>query len=382
MNVYVFIIDVSLILIGLGVASASAAAPLMAMPWLCLERCFNATSTDIAVQIASLKENQDVIDSVSFEQFNLGPNSTLLSNANLSPVAPALAALGFRTYAMVSSFPYPPEFITWLRELFADLTPFVRQCVSAAQAFNLTGFNLDFEPTSGATPQDALDYAAFLRDFSAAMHAHNLQVTADIAGWNALWNLTALNETAGANIDRFFYMGTYANNFTTFQSQLAKVSAAIRADKLGVGLMNYRGNNISDVLSDSEVVARFDSVLALPNPVGAIGLWAMPLSDVWYAQLRRWKSGGTSTTTSSSPSSATDASGSSTMANNGTGTGTGSSSNSTTVTANERLESPVVIGALLLAGSGCVVCVVLMLLTLVRRTVNLNSNNIPASRQR
>lgn len=370
MNVYV--------VIGVLLWSCVGASGLVAMPWLCLERCFNTTSSEIATQIATLKANQDVIDSVAFEQFNLGPNSSLVSNANLSPVAPALAALGFRTFAMVSSFPYPMEFISWLRQLFADPAPFVAQCLAAARQFNLTGFNLDFEPETGATAQDALDYALFLRNFSAAMRGQNVSVTADIAGWNALWNLTALNDTAGDAVDRFFYMGTYANNFTTFQAQLAHVTAAIRADKLGVGLMNYRGNNISDVLSDSEVTERFDALLALPHPVAAVGVWAMPLSDVWYAQLRRWKSGGASTTSSSSGGAGTSGT---TAAGSGTSAG-GNATATTTAPADARLESPVVIGALLVAGSGCLVCVVLMLLSLVRRTVNLNSNNIPASRQR
>lgn len=350
--------------------------PKIAMPWLCLERCFNATTSDIATQIATLKQNQDIIDSVAFEQFNLGPNSTLLLNSDLSPVAPALAALGFRTYAMVSSFPYPPEFITWLRSLFADPDPFISQCVAAAQEFNLTGFNLDFEPETGATPQDAAAYAVFLRDFSAALQKENLSVTVDIASWNALWNLTLLNDTAGATVDRFFYMGTYANNFTTFQSQLAKSTAAIAADKLGVGLMNYRGTNISNVLSDSEVVARFDAILALPHPVSAIGLWAMPLSDVWFTQIRRWKSSDGSITTTTSSSSSTASGNNGTTSNgNATDTTTGAGDDSTA-----RLESPVVIGALLFAGSGCLVCVVMMLLSMVRRTVNLNSNNLPRER--
>lgn len=267
-----------------GCAWSLPAAPTV-MVWMCLERCFNTTASQVQEHIATLKAHADVVDAVSFEQFNLGPNSTLLDNPTLSSVALPLKAAGFSTFAMVSSFPYPPDFIFWLRELFANPGPFVAQCVAASAKFNLTGLNLDFEPASGVTPQDALDYAAFLTNFTAAMHAHDVLVTADIAGWSPLWNLTALD---AAPVDRYFYMGTYARNMTTFLAQLDKATGAISADKLAVGLQNYVGNNITDMLSEQDATARFAAILN-HSSVRSVGVWAMPLDANWFGAVSTWK---------------------------------------------------------------------------------------------
>jgi hypothetical protein len=122
----------------------------MVMPWMCLERCFNTTAHQIDLQILDLANHTDVVTDVAFELFNLGPNSTLVTN-NLSPVADRLNALGFGTYAMISSYPYPPNFIDWLHDVWSNPQPFIKQCIVAAKKYKLTGFNIDFEP-AGKTP--------------------------------------------------------------------------------------------------------------------------------------------------------------------------------------------------------------------------------------
>lgn len=273
-----------LILLIVSAACSLPAAPTV-MVWMCLERCFNTTSAQVQEQIAMLKQHADVVDAVSFEQFNLGPNSTLLDNPSLSSVALSLNEAGFSTFAMVSSYPYPPDFIFWLRELFANPAQFTAQCVLASRKFNLTGLNLDFEPATGVTPQDALDYAAFLANFTAAMHDQGVLVTADIAGWSPLWNLNALD---AAPVDRYFYMGTYARNMTTFLAQLDKATGAISADKLAIGLQNYVGNNITDMLSEHDAAARFEAILN-HSSVRSVGVWAMPLDAHWFDAVGQWK---------------------------------------------------------------------------------------------
>lgn len=84
------------------------------LAWMCLERCHNYTQQDVAahLQQALYLHRAGILQSVSFEAFNLGPDSQLELN-NLSSVHAALHAAGLATYPMVSSFPYPPQFLDW-----------------------------------------------------------------------------------------------------------------------------------------------------------------------------------------------------------------------------------------------------------------------------
>jgi len=93
------------------------------MPWMCLERC-NGTSQTIAAELKQISKHKHHLTGVSFELFNLGPNSTLVLN-NFTNVAPVIASLGLETFAMISSFPYPPQFLDWMRQLFANPKPFI-----------------------------------------------------------------------------------------------------------------------------------------------------------------------------------------------------------------------------------------------------------------
>jgi hypothetical protein len=165
---------------------ATAAPARFVMPWMCLERCGDS-SADIAFQLNQLAVNVSVFTGVAFEDYNLGANSSLIKN-NLTQVAGPLAALGLQRWAMISSYPYPPAFLTWMRQVFAQPAPFISACIAAARAENLTGFNVDWEPTSGngaptPEPQDALDYAAFLTTLADALHAEGFLLSVDVATW-------------------------------------------------------------------------------------------------------------------------------------------------------------------------------------------------------
>ena len=41
--------------------------------------------------------------------------------------------------ALVSSYPYPPEFISWMRDVFKSPQPFIDACLEAARKEQLTG---------------------------------------------------------------------------------------------------------------------------------------------------------------------------------------------------------------------------------------------------
>ena len=220
-------------------AAAAAAGPSVLFPWLCLERCGDDAAA-ITAQVQQLTVNASLFTGAAFEQFNLGPNSTLVLN-NLTRVSAAIAAAGVpQRYAMISSYPYPPQFLTWMREVFSNPGPFIAACIAALKANpSLTGFNVDWEPQGGAgAPQphraDALAYASFLDEFAMSLHAAgDYQLTVAVATWSPIWDLGALGKTS---VDYIASMGTYTGNFTVWKAQLEDLLTAVPASKAVVGL--------------------------------------------------------------------------------------------------------------------------------------------------
>jgi len=135
---------------------------------MCLERC-GFTSDEIAQQLDTIKQYSDVLSAVSFELFNLGDNSTLLIN-NFTQVAQPIKAMNLEGYAMISSWPYPKEFIDWMRTLFSNPDSFIADAIKMAQTIGFTGYCIDFEPTVNGTAEDATNYAAFLDLFAKQLH--------------------------------------------------------------------------------------------------------------------------------------------------------------------------------------------------------------------
>lgn len=223
-----------LALLAMLVACNEALTPRV-MPWMCLQRC-NETVEDIEANLAQLKALRPCLAAVSFERYNLGANGTLVLNSDLYPVGPRVAALGLETWPMISSYPYPPQFLSWMRQLWSDSDAnarFVASLRTEAAAHGWTGYQVDWEPTATATPDDAAEYAHYLADLSARMAPTLIRPT--VASWNAIWNLTALSE-AGLSV---ITMGTYATNLTTFAHQLNAAALAFPAARLGVGLENW-----------------------------------------------------------------------------------------------------------------------------------------------
>ncbi len=79
---------------------------------------------------------------------------------------------------------YPPQFLDWMRQVFGDPDPFIAASLQYAVAWNVTGFNCDWEPTSqAATPADAAAYAVFLSRWAAALHGIGKELNVDAAAW-------------------------------------------------------------------------------------------------------------------------------------------------------------------------------------------------------
>eukprot|EP00042_Codosiga_hollandica_P020244 m.64952 g.64952 ORF g.64952 m.64952 type:complete len:271 (-) comp49761_c0_seq1:114-926(-) len=246
--------------------------------WMCLERC-GGNSTTIEENLQQIADNLDVIDTVAFETYNLGPNSTLVFNDNLTDVNPALQALGVRRFAMLSSYPYPPQFLDWMMELFANPQPFTDACVEAALARNLTGFDVDFEPTVDATYEQAVAYGEWLTEFSLALQQRaNALVTVDAATWNPLWNFTILSNT---QVSKIHTMSTYTSNFNVFEEEFLDAVNHIAWDKLNIGL--------ETTTTDVYNLTRRFTVLEnyyIPD----IAIWDMPIPDTWWPFLRNFTS--------------------------------------------------------------------------------------------
>ena len=111
-----------LLIVGLFLfASNVNAGTRTAMFWLCLERC-QENKDDIRKEVSEIIDlgNKGLITGVSFEIYNLGANSQLIFNADLSEVHPIIKqqAPHLELYAMVSSYPYPPEFTSLISFCF------------------------------------------------------------------------------------------------------------------------------------------------------------------------------------------------------------------------------------------------------------------------
>lgn len=249
------------------------------MPWLCLERCGD-NSADISMQLKQFAVNSSVLNAAAFELFNLGPNSTLVVN-NLTQVAGTLHGDGIPTFAMVSSYPYPPDFLLWMRQVFANPAPFIDACITAAKQYSLTGFNIDWEPTDGngapkPTKQDAADYVTFLDTFSKAMHGAGLKATVCVATWSEIWDIPAI---AATEIDLIMDMETYTEDWTTWQTELADELATIPAAKLVVGLETVKDSN-GQPYSTAELAQRFGALKAAG--VRSIGVWRSGIPGNWW----------------------------------------------------------------------------------------------------
>jgi len=247
------------------------------MPWMCLERC-GASESEIKQHLKQILDHKETISAVSFELFNLGPNSTLVTNP-LYPVVGTLKKAGLKTYPMLSSYPHPPEFLDWMRTLFSDPEPFFKQCVEAAKKDGFSGYNVDFEPTVEATPKDAVYYAAFLDLFARKMHEINVEVTVDIASWNKIWNWPLIGKTS---VDKVLIMSTYVYNFTTWEILFNDAVTQLPLHKIGIGLMNPDNGK----LTDKELQERFD--LIKKARINEVDIWAAPIVDNWWSFLEKF----------------------------------------------------------------------------------------------
>lgn len=268
------------------VAWAAPPAPpsRIVLPWLCLERC-NGTSASIAANLKQLVDHNDVLTAASFEMFNLGAGGALVLN-NLTRVDADVARAGLLGLPMISSYPYPPQFLDWMREVFADPQPFIGKAVAAMRAYGLRGFNVDWEPTSKAvTEDDARAYAAFLSTFADAVHAEGGVLSVDTATWSQLWNYTLISQS---RVDYIMTMATYTDDPASFERQLLDAVAQVAPEKLVVGLETVKASSGAPY-STAELKVKFD--LLKQHNVRSLGFWKSPIPDNWWPFVNEFVAG-------------------------------------------------------------------------------------------
>ena len=185
------------------------------MGWLCLDICDSKEVTTLNLE--QIFHHKTVLSAISFEKYTLGPNSTL-STFNFSEVASTIQSFGLESWPMLTSWPHPPEFMEYMRQVFQNPKPFFDSCISEAQKYGYSGYNLDFEPTTDdVTIEDGNNYAAFIDNFATILHENGFKLQVDVATWTNIWNYTAINLTS---VDYVITMGTYASTRTSFSKEV------------------------------------------------------------------------------------------------------------------------------------------------------------------
>jgi len=249
------------------------------MVWICLEFC-EETPQQISDEMSEIEDHKNVISAVSFEKYTLGPNSTLVDN-HLTEVSDQINAMGLEGWPLLSSFPHPPEFIDWMRDVFVNPQPFIDSCIEAAKKYNYVGYNLDWEPTDSVNADDGMNYASFIDTFGNALHSEGLLLSVDVATWSTIWNYTAI---AATSADIVISMGTYTSTDTSFSTQLDKIVTSF-GSRAGVGLETVNASS-NALLPLEEVQWRFDQITN--SGAKEVDLWSLPVPDDWWPIIAKY----------------------------------------------------------------------------------------------
>lgn len=250
------------------------------MVWMCLEFCEDSTA-EVANQLDEISHHLNIVSAVSFEKYTLGPNCSLVDN-ELTEVSSDIIAMGLEAWPLLSSYPHPPEFLDWMREVFANPLLFIDQCISEAQKYGYNGYNLDWEPTDDVSEEDGIAYAQFIETFAQTMRASNLGLSVDIATWSPIWNYDALSQTS---VDKFISMGTYTSNDDSFSSQLSMLVDSFGPSRSGVGLETVNAST-EERIPIEEVEWRFQEI----KKSGAVevDLWRTPVPPLWWPIIEKY----------------------------------------------------------------------------------------------
>lgn len=245
------------------------------MPWMCLERC----AENVTADLAQLSGQASSLTALAFEKYNLGPNGSFVVN-NFTNVVPFARALGLETVAMVSTCcPWGrPQVIEWARELFANPKPFMDAALAAMLEDDVDMLNLDIEPLTSDNSSDSVAYAAFVDLFAHHLHRNGKRLSVDVGSYAPnFWNLTLLGQT---RVDKIVLMGTYCSSFAMFESIALQAMAAVDSERLVIGLETVSPNT-NEPFSPHELAERF--AFLAKHGLHQIGIWSTPIPPSWPA---------------------------------------------------------------------------------------------------
>lgn len=251
-------------------ASAADSYPLdakhVSQVWFCLERC-GYNRTDTLAQLQAIRSHgRNAVTHISFERFDLGPNSTLIDNGFTNIVSDVLNA-SLVPIAMVTTVD-----LDRMRQLFANPDPFIDALLNATLRLGSHGVDFDFEPNANADEHDAAAYALFLSRISARFNAHRLSVGADAATWNAIWDFSLLGMST-ANI--IATMNTYVADYADFAAALNFSSTFLDKRQMVTGLLRP----IPDAALEQM------AVLMEKSEICRVALWDAPVPENFWPHL-------------------------------------------------------------------------------------------------
>ena len=254
------------------------------MPWLCLERC-NFTTPQVQQHINTLlgPDQGCLWSAVSYERFNLGAHSTLVVDSTLTLPSSQLASHGMPALPMISSYPYPPQLLDWMRQVWQEPKPFLSSLRQHAQELGAAGVNFDWEPSASVpapTSEDAAAYAGFLAQAVTALAP--LRVTVDVARWSAVWNYTKLAQVPGLVVTT---MSTYVADDKIWQQEFDAAVASFQPDQLVVGLEHSFPNGTA--YPQAMVAARLQA--CWDAGIRAIAVWDVPVPAPFTAALQAFQ---------------------------------------------------------------------------------------------
>ncbi|MEM0272902.1 MAG: hypothetical protein QW514_10215 [Thermoprotei archaeon] len=237
------------------------------MVWMGLE----VTGEDVAEDLALIHYYRGDLTAVSYEQYELGSSANLELIPGISNVTGAVLADGLEAWPMIIS-----ASLGDIVRLLGNESGFISAAVSIASHTNISGFNVDFEPSAQANASVALSYARFLTVFADALHRVGKRLSVDVASWNGFWNFSDL---ANTSVDMFYDMDTYAAGLAEFENALSTANSTIPHGKLGVGLITVDVDTGAPLGYDA-VLQRFE--LVEDYGVRSIAIWDMPLPSFWW----------------------------------------------------------------------------------------------------
>lgn len=244
------------------------------MPWMCLERCHENITRDLA----QLHQIKDLLTAVSFEAYDLDFGAVLKDN-KFSRVFDEIHGMGLEGIAMITT-----ANMDKIRELWQNTTYFIDQALVEIMRKGYDGYNIDFEPSSGPTPtpEDAKLFAMFVDEFAKRLHAlgRGFKLSVDVAGWSPLLDYDLL---AATEVDKVMTMDTYCGNDDLFLQRVDNAVEKIGLGKLGIGLET--GNpNTGKPFTKEQMQLRFNKIKAVDTK--EIDIWECPIPELWLPLIK------------------------------------------------------------------------------------------------